>query len=93
MKKPYVLLVNPQRTQAAVYNHGHRLMADNASDQLLAWGLQHHVLAMPWDDAKDRGFDRQRPAWVPAGSLAGWTLMWLRNGQTSAQALRDTPDR
>lgn len=93
MKKPYVLLVNPQHTRAAAYNHGHRLMDEEASAALLAWGLKHRTLEAAWDDEKDRLYPRPRPPWVPGGSLKGWTLLWLRNGQTSAEALRATPDR
>lgn len=92
MKKPYVLLIDPPGTRAAVYDHGHRLMHEEASAKLLAFALQRAPHRAAWDDALD-DWPRPRAAWMPTGSLSGWTLLWLRDGSSTAQHLRDTPDR
>jgi hypothetical protein len=92
-KKPYVLLVDPSGTRAAAYNGQHRLMHADASKKLLAWTLAHHAHSAPWDDQMDRHYPRARAAWMPTGSLAGWTLYWLRDGKTTDAQIRATPSR
>ena len=93
MRKPYRLLFDPVSGRGVAYDHGHRVIADQASAELIAFALDRHVLKQPWDDDKDRFMPMPRPAWVPAGSLRGWHLYWLRDERSTAQHLRDTPDR
>lgn len=90
-RRPYVLLVDPSGTQAVAYNPQHRVTVERVSPALLAWALQHHVHASDWDDALDVHWQRERAAWMPTGSLAGWRLYWVRNGYTTDATLRAMP--
>lgn len=93
MAKPYVLLWDPSSGRAAVYDHGHRLMHALASPALVAFARARAAQAQPWDDDADAHFGRERAPWMPAGSLQGWVLYWLRDARSTAQHLRETPDR
>ena len=93
MKKPYVVLVDPASGRGAPYNGQHKLMAQDASTELLLFALEKHVKAEDWDDALDAHFKRQRAGWMPEGSLAGWRLYWLRDGSTPNEVvIAATPD-
>lgn len=92
MRKPYVVLVDPVSGRGAAYNGQHRLMADEASGKLVRFALERHTLSAPWDEKKDAARPRQRPSWA-APSLEGCTLYWLRDGKSTAQHLRETPNR
>ena len=91
MQKPRVLLVNPTRDRAAVYVGANRLLRDEASAELLEFGLRRGGKTVMWRDDMDLG-PRPRPSWVPQGSLQGWMLIWLRDGTSTAEHLRAMPD-
>lgn len=91
MKKPFQVLCDPASGRGVAYDAGHRLMGDEASAELVAFALDRHVRMAPWAVWAD--YPLERPLWVATGPLQGWVLYWLRDGQSSAQHLRDTPDR
>lgn len=93
MKKPYVVLYDPESGRGAAYNGQHKLMGD-ASPALVRFALERHTHKADWrDERDDPRRPRERPDWMTKGSLTGWTLYWLRSGGVTAEHLRDTPDR
>lgn len=90
-QKPYVLLLEPTTGRAAAYNRQHQLTVPMASPALVRFALERGGLVEEWRDDKDHG-PRVRPDWMPRGSLAGWCLIWLRDGKSTMQHLRETPD-
>ena len=92
-RMPYVLLVDPSGQNAVAYNAQHRVLVERASPRLIAWALQHHRQVADWDDKLDEHWQRERPSWLPAGSLAGWRLLWLRGAGTTDAQIRSTPKR
>ena len=93
MKKPYVVLLDPVSGRGAAYNGQHKLMSEEASAALVRFAVERHTKHAPWSDEEDAKRPRERAPWMPEGSLAGWALYWLRDGNSSAQHLRETPDR
>jgi hypothetical protein len=90
-RRPYVLLLDPTGQRGVAYNAKHRVVAEESSPMLIAWALKHHTQTSDWDDEKDKHWQRERAAWMPAGSLSGWRLIWLRNGQSTDDHIRATP--
>lgn len=89
-EKPYVLLLDQAAERAAGYNAQHRLTVPLASAALVRFAKERGVAAQDWRDDADHG-PRERPDWMPKGSLAGWRLIWLRDGASTMQHLQDTP--
>ena len=89
--KPYVVLLETATGRAAGYNGQHRLTIPVASEALVRFADEHGVFEQEWDDKKDVRYPRERPDWMPKGSLAGWRLVWLRDGASTVQHLKDTP--
>lgn len=86
---PYVVLVDPLGARGAAYNSRHKLIVSDVSPELLAFAKARHVHAAVWGDEHDHG-PRERPSWMPMGSLTGWQLYWVRDGasdQTHYEAL------
>lgn len=92
-EKPYVLLLDPATSRGAGYNAQHRLTVPLASDALVRFAIDRGVLTQAWADEKDALYPRERATWMPSGSLAGWRLIWLRNGASTIQHLQDTPSQ
>ena len=91
--KPYTVLVSPDGLRGVAYNAQHRVMAPEASAKLLAWAKANHTRQAAWEDKLDEHWQRERAPWMPTGSLAGWTMYWLRDGKTGDAQIRATPSR
>lgn len=76
---PYLVLVDPLGARGAAYNNRHKLIVDDVSPALLAFAKNRYVKSSAWVDEHDDG-PRERPSWMPMGSLLGWQLYWVRDG-------------
>lgn len=90
-KLPYLLLLQPDGQRGAVYDTRHQLLADDASPALLAWAATRCTLKAAWQDALDAHNPLPRPTWAPAGTLAGWSLVWVRDDSTPDDVLQHMP--
>lgn len=76
---PYVVLVDALGSRGAAYNSRHKLIVEDVSPALLAFAKSRHVQSSAWGDEHEHG-PRERPSWMPTGSLTGWQLYWVRDG-------------
>jgi hypothetical protein len=95
MKWPYTLLLDPVTGRAAVYDGMHLLIAETASEALLAYGLANVTKRVPWDWSMRRGAPDKHalPAWATEEVLDRAELLWIRMGGLTDAQWRAIPPR
>lgn len=88
---PFVVLADAASGHGAAYDHGHRLMVERVSVELMEFALNRHVHRAMWDEERDRVFPREIPAWLQGSDRSNWMLYWLRRGDSTQEHLQATP--
>ncbi|HEX7382813.1 MAG TPA: hypothetical protein VF291_00775 [Burkholderiaceae bacterium] len=92
LRKPYLVLHEPETGRAAAYDDEHRLVTEHASPALVGYALSRHVHSERWDDLRYVDVQPPPPSWACPEQLGRCTLYWLRDGWTKFRDLLETPD-
>lgn len=87
---PYLVVVNTEGGESAVYNRYYQLMFEGASQRLLAYAAR-------WNTQVTRGFTlsqpEQQPSWFLPGAEEECVCYHLYKGTTPERELRSIPRR
>lgn len=93
-KKPYRVVVHTPTGRGAAYSDRYgELIIENASEALLAFARDRHVIKRAWNRAP-RGVPSglPLPAWLTDAMLDDCVLYWLWNDATPDAVVRTVPD-
>lgn len=79
-KLPYSLLFDPVNRRAAAYTNNHRLIATDASPELIAFALANEVHRFPWDESKYDPVWRPAPEWATPEVRQRCVVVWIKRG-------------
>lgn len=93
MELPYTLVLDPVTGKGAAYTSNHRLIAAEASRDLVEFAQARHTRRVAWDPKQHKPMEEWRPlpAWATPEVLARSELLWVRDGNSDAQHLADLP--
>lgn len=91
-RKPFWLLVCPDTGRTAVYGVFGELMAEQASDELLAFGIEHHTGISRWGDPGSATRPRRLAGWMDPRAVEKSFLFALRDVHTPTSTVVATPD-
>ena len=98
---PYSLLLDPTTGTAAAYTNNHRLITDQASDELVAYAIANCAKRDPFDPVKHARGVAQPPEWRPLPTwavpkvLGRLEVLWIQRpgADASDAAWRAIPPR
>jgi hypothetical protein len=93
LRKPYLVLIEPETGRAAAYDEDHRLVTEEASPALVGYALKRHVHSERWEEAEYVCSPHpQPPSWALPSERSKLRLYWLRDSWSKFRDLLETPD-
>ena len=93
LRKPYLVLLEPETGRAAAYDEEHRLVTEEASSALVGYALERHVHSERWEEAEYVCSPHpQPPSWALPSQRSKLRLYWLRDSWSKFRDLLETPD-
>lgn len=93
LRKPYLVLLEPETGRAAAYDEEHRLVTEEASPALVGYALKRHVHSERWEEAEYVCSPHpQPPSWALPSQRSKLRLYWLRDSWSKFRDLLETPD-
>ena len=93
LRKPYLVLLEPETGRAAAYDEEHRLVTEEASPALVGYALERHVHSERWEEAEYVCSPHpQPPSWAQPSQRSRLRLYWLRDSWSKFRDLLETPD-